>query len=186
MWDLSSLTRDKTHIPCIGRRILNHWTTREIPVYLVFKETARPFSREAVCVTFPPVTCVCDAISRHPHHHFLLWLFFIFAILIDVYQCLKMVLICISDNDVVHPLLCCCHLCGLFRECLLMSFTHFLTQLFASLLLSFKNSLHILDTSLWSDLRFAEIFPQSGTHLFILWTGWVWGLFSFFKLFTSE
>ena len=31
MWDLSSLTRDRTHVPCIGRRILYHWTTREVP-----------------------------------------------------------------------------------------------------------------------------------------------------------
>ena len=30
-WDLSSLTRDRRHIPCIGRWILNHWTTREVP-----------------------------------------------------------------------------------------------------------------------------------------------------------
>ena len=25
----SSQTRDWTHVPCIARRILNHWTTRE-------------------------------------------------------------------------------------------------------------------------------------------------------------
>ena len=31
MWDLSSLTRDRTHIPYIGRRILYHWTTRGVP-----------------------------------------------------------------------------------------------------------------------------------------------------------
>ena len=31
MWDLSSLTRDQTLIPCIGRWILNRWTTREVP-----------------------------------------------------------------------------------------------------------------------------------------------------------
>ena len=31
MWDLSSLTRDQTHISCIGRRILNHWAIREVP-----------------------------------------------------------------------------------------------------------------------------------------------------------
>ena len=31
MWDLSSPTRDRTHVPCIGRRILYHWTTREVP-----------------------------------------------------------------------------------------------------------------------------------------------------------
>ena len=31
MWDLSSLTRDQTRVPCIVRRILYHWTTREVP-----------------------------------------------------------------------------------------------------------------------------------------------------------
>ena len=31
VWDLSSPTRDQTHVPCIGRQILNHWTTREVP-----------------------------------------------------------------------------------------------------------------------------------------------------------
>ena len=31
MWDLSSLTRDQICVPCIRRRSLNHWTTREIP-----------------------------------------------------------------------------------------------------------------------------------------------------------
>ena len=35
MWDLSSLTRDQTCVPCIGRRILYHWTTREVPLALV-------------------------------------------------------------------------------------------------------------------------------------------------------
>ena len=30
MWDLSSLTRDWTCTPCIGRRSLNHWTAREV------------------------------------------------------------------------------------------------------------------------------------------------------------
>ena len=31
IWDPSSLTRDRTHTPCIGRQRLNHWTTREVP-----------------------------------------------------------------------------------------------------------------------------------------------------------
>ena len=31
MWDLSSQSRDQTHVPCTGRRILNHWTTKEVP-----------------------------------------------------------------------------------------------------------------------------------------------------------
>ena len=36
MWDLSSLTRDQTHTPCIGRWSLNHWTDREVPHLLFF------------------------------------------------------------------------------------------------------------------------------------------------------
>ena len=31
MGDLSSLKRDQTHIPCITKWSLNHWTTREFP-----------------------------------------------------------------------------------------------------------------------------------------------------------
>ena len=31
-WDLSSWTRDRTCIPCVGRWILNHWITREGPL----------------------------------------------------------------------------------------------------------------------------------------------------------
>ena len=37
MWDLSSLTRDRTHIPCIGRQIFNQWTTREVPVWVILQ-----------------------------------------------------------------------------------------------------------------------------------------------------
>ena len=32
MWDLSSPTRDQTQVPYTGMRILNHWTTREVPL----------------------------------------------------------------------------------------------------------------------------------------------------------
>ena len=31
MWDLSLPTRNRAHLPCIGRLSLNHWTTREVP-----------------------------------------------------------------------------------------------------------------------------------------------------------
>ena len=30
----SSHTRDQTHVPCIGRQIPNHWTTREAQIWL--------------------------------------------------------------------------------------------------------------------------------------------------------
>ena len=31
MWDLSSLTRNRTGIPYNGRQILDHWTTGDVP-----------------------------------------------------------------------------------------------------------------------------------------------------------
>ena len=36
MWDLSSLIRYRTPIPCIGWQSLNHWTAREVPEELYF------------------------------------------------------------------------------------------------------------------------------------------------------
>ena len=30
----SSQTGDGTHVPCVGGRILNHWTIREVPMQL--------------------------------------------------------------------------------------------------------------------------------------------------------
>ena len=37
-WAISSLTEDQTHVPCIIRRILNQWTTGEIPRSYTLKE----------------------------------------------------------------------------------------------------------------------------------------------------
>ena len=35
MCDLNSLNRDgRTHIPCIGRQIINHWTAGESPILI--------------------------------------------------------------------------------------------------------------------------------------------------------
>ena len=36
MWDRGSPTRDGTHVPCVGRQILNHW--REVPQLLFSSE----------------------------------------------------------------------------------------------------------------------------------------------------
>ena len=41
MWDLSSLTRVWTHIPCIGRQILMHWTTRNVPVLDILNKKSK-------------------------------------------------------------------------------------------------------------------------------------------------
>ena len=38
LWDLSSLTRDRTSTPCIRKWNLNHWTTRQVPTSSHFVE----------------------------------------------------------------------------------------------------------------------------------------------------
>ena len=35
MWDPNSPTQDGTHTPCIGRWSLNHWTTREVSIFIL-------------------------------------------------------------------------------------------------------------------------------------------------------
>ena len=34
----SSQTRERTHVPCTGRQVLNHWTTRELP-FITFQKS---------------------------------------------------------------------------------------------------------------------------------------------------
>ena len=43
----SSQTGARTHVPCIGRRILNHCATREAPERLRFKNEPNPRLRDA-------------------------------------------------------------------------------------------------------------------------------------------
>ena len=42
----SSQTRDRTSVPCIGRQILNHWTTREVLTlfFILYDFSLTPFS----------------------------------------------------------------------------------------------------------------------------------------------
>ena len=44
MWDLTSLTRGGTCIPCSERWILNHWTTRQVPLNIGFSDACSLFS----------------------------------------------------------------------------------------------------------------------------------------------
>ena len=37
MWDLSFPTSDRIYVPCIGKQILNHWTTRDVPSTPILK-----------------------------------------------------------------------------------------------------------------------------------------------------
>ena len=45
----SSQTRDRTHVPCIGRRILNHRTTKEV-LFFSFNMISSLLRRKANCV----------------------------------------------------------------------------------------------------------------------------------------
>ena len=44
MWALSSLSRDQSRTPCLGRRSPNHWTTTEVPAVVLWWETPGFFS----------------------------------------------------------------------------------------------------------------------------------------------
>ena len=41
-----SRTRARTHVPCIGRQILNHWTTREVLGFSLFEEALLVFEAQ--------------------------------------------------------------------------------------------------------------------------------------------
>ena len=48
IWDPSSLARDWTCTPCIGRWSLNHWTTREVPWHFLISSSFQRHRPEAV------------------------------------------------------------------------------------------------------------------------------------------
>ena len=57
MWDLSSLTRDRTDAPCIEARSLNHWTAREVLcsvlMHIIFGYTELVYLINCYEVTLP-------------------------------------------------------------------------------------------------------------------------------------
>ena len=58
----SSQSRDQTHGPCIGRRILNHWTIREVPLRPLLSTLLGPISWIHGTGTIPPrVALLCHA-----------------------------------------------------------------------------------------------------------------------------
>ena len=58
MWELSSLTRVQTRIPCPGRWILNQWTTREVP--------AAAAAAAAAAKSLQSCPTLCDPIDGSP------------------------------------------------------------------------------------------------------------------------
>ena len=73
MWDLSSPTRNQTQVPCIGRWILNHWTTREVPLPVFEIPCFYRFLNLVLLVIDVVFSCV---FSLHYVIHFLYWIFF--------------------------------------------------------------------------------------------------------------
>ena len=57
MWDLPR-ARDRTHVPCIGRQILNHCATMEVPKHHILAKNVLMPQAHAVCpvVTFGPIS----------------------------------------------------------------------------------------------------------------------------------
>ena len=56
LWDLSFSTRDWTRTPCIGRRQVNHWPSREVPEWCFRKiilATVHTFVWVCVCEWWP-------------------------------------------------------------------------------------------------------------------------------------
>ena len=58
IWDLSFLIRDQTHIPWIGRQILSHWTTRQVPHWLSLRHSSAVTSslKLFLTITLPATT----------------------------------------------------------------------------------------------------------------------------------
>ena len=82
MWDLSSLTRDQTHVPWTGRQIFYHWTTREVPLIVILIHiSVMTYDVEhlfiffsAICI-FSLVRCLFRSFA-----HLWIWLFSYFLL----------------------------------------------------------------------------------------------------------
>ena len=87
MWDLSSPTRDRTHVPCIGRQILDHWTTREVPIlFVLLREDFQVHPFLAVASTLHAYCCyhLPALLQKTPHQpslHLVLVFWFIICII---------------------------------------------------------------------------------------------------------
>ena len=56
--EISSPTWDPTHVPCIGRQILSHWTTRQVPHWLSLRRSSAVTSslKLFLTITLPATT----------------------------------------------------------------------------------------------------------------------------------
>ena len=60
--DLRSPTKDRTLIPCIGRQSLNHWTTKEVPLWNHLYGKKHPGSLPSLSImAFGQGTCLLQS-----------------------------------------------------------------------------------------------------------------------------
>ena len=70
IWDVRSLTRDRTRVPCIGRQILNHWTATEVPQYVILTKRPEGLERSYEVLKWPERmhrSCPSFVLSKEGH-----------------------------------------------------------------------------------------------------------------------
>ena len=72
MWDLTSPTRDQTHVPCNRRQIPNQWITREVPMKFIEK-LFFPSFLDQVCSLFVNKYPDNSEKAMAPHSSTLAW-----------------------------------------------------------------------------------------------------------------
>ena len=65
MYVESSWTRDQTHVPCIGRQILNHWTTRKVTTFLIISSTITLYNLSKLIFFFVKSNSFLDLRSKN-------------------------------------------------------------------------------------------------------------------------
>ena len=87
MWDLSFLTRDGTHVHCLGSWILNHWTTREVSQKIFMESMYSFLALGSVCSLWASINMqLCSAYC---------------PILRRAVFCISEITICVKNKDLI-------------------------------------------------------------------------------------